>query len=191
MAKQATEERLIQFRGDYWLMRRKYKNNQMALVLDVRPSNLSAYGRGKKNPGVEFLEKFYSIYGEELKEMAYNYPGKEFGPHTVENPATVKYLRTGERGEHYNTDDHAEAQDHDERADHINTLKKNNDTLLAGITKIIDTNRIAVRSTDRAIKTTEEAVKNNTIVTKNNTQLIHLFTSRLTIRRRRGGSGRK
>jgi hypothetical protein len=191
MAKQATEERLIQFRGDYHLLRRKYKNNQMALVLNVHPSNLSAYGRGTKNPGVEFLDKFYSIYGEELKGMAYKHPGSEFGQNSIENPATVKYLHAGERDARNDHDDPDGDPDHDERADHINTLKKNNDTLLAGITKIIDNNRIAVRSTDRAIKTTEEAVKNNTLVTKSNNQLITLFTSRLTIRRRRGGSGRQ
>jgi hypothetical protein len=188
MAKQATEDQLIQYRGDYHLLRRKFKNNQMALVLNVHPSNLSAYGRGTKNPGVEFLEKFYYIYGEEIKGMAYQHPGSEPGNSTVENPATVRYLPAGGRGqrsdrdEAHDSDNHDEAQD--ERADHINTLKKNNDTLLAGITKIIDNNSIAVRST-------EEAVKNNTLVTKSNNQLINLFTSRLTIRRRRGGSGMK
>lgn len=183
MAKQATEKQLIQYRGDYQLLRKKYKNNQMALVLNVHPSNLSAYGRGTKNPGVEFLEKFYTIYGEEIRAMAYKHPGDEFGRHAAEDPgATIKYLHADERGQRH---------DHDDHEDDFNTLKKDKDTLLAGITKMIDNNAVAVRSTELALKTTEEAVKNNTLVTKSNNQLINLFTSRLTIRRRRGGSGMK
>jgi len=158
MSAPATEKQLAQFRIDYALLRTRHRNKEMAKVLGIHETNLSACGRGTKNPGAEFLEKFYAVYGKEIEALSYKHPGNEFGRYRVDEPETpVKYLHSRE-------DQHIYARE--DREDHIETLKKNNDALLTGIreiiannNKVIDNNTIAVRSTEKALETTADAIK--------------------------------
>src|ERR1700744_1552626 len=62
MAKRAKKETIDRWRLDYWRQRRRSSNKEMAEKLDFDAGNLSAYGKGKKNPGEEFINRFYMTY---------------------------------------------------------------------------------------------------------------------------------
>lgn len=71
VAKRASAEEIDRWRRDYWRLRKKYSNKEIAEKLDVNAANLSALGKGTlnkkgkpKNPGKEFIEKFYLTYPE-------------------------------------------------------------------------------------------------------------------------------
>ena len=71
MAKQASNWRVDRWRQNYWLLRKKYLNKEIAQKLDMNDGNLSALAKGTKNkkgiaktPGTEFLNQFYMIFPE-------------------------------------------------------------------------------------------------------------------------------
>lgn len=150
MAKKASKERIKQFRKDLRLLKQKYSNKQIAVRAKIGAANLSSYCTGAKNPGEKTINDFYKEFENEIKNMDYQHPSEDDPQQPAENPALIKYLHANETRK-----DHS----YDDRDDHIQTLKKNNDALLAGITKVIDNNTIAVKSTKTAIKTTADAVK--------------------------------
>jgi len=71
MSKKASEKQLNRFRRDAAILRRKYSNDEMAKKLDVNPANFSSYCSGAKNPGEDFLNKFYMVYADELTSPPY------------------------------------------------------------------------------------------------------------------------
>lgn len=71
MAKRASPEEIDRWRLDYWRLREKYSNKEIAERLKVDDGNLSSMGQGTidkkgkpKNPGKKFIEKFYMQYPE-------------------------------------------------------------------------------------------------------------------------------
>jgi len=72
MGQKAAEGRIKRFRSDMELLKEKYDNVKMAQLLGIDPGNLSSYYTGKsKNPGEVFLNKFYVVFGEELKQFVH------------------------------------------------------------------------------------------------------------------------
>ncbi|HVU59184.1 MAG TPA: hypothetical protein VHD83_29180 [Puia sp.] len=71
MAKQASAERIEKFRKDLERLKEKYSNEEIAQKLGVDPTNLSSNGSGSKNPGEDFLNRFYEVFGEEIKQFGY------------------------------------------------------------------------------------------------------------------------
>jgi len=70
MAKRASEQRILQFRKDIRNLRRKYSNLELAQRLDMNDANLSSYYTGRsKNPGADFLDKFYKTFNKDMEEI--------------------------------------------------------------------------------------------------------------------------
>ena len=47
----------------------KYSNRDIAARIGVDPTNLSSYRTGKKDPGLEIIERFYAQFGSEITNV--------------------------------------------------------------------------------------------------------------------------
>jgi len=88
--------------------------------------NLSNYSRGHKNPGEDFLDKFYSIFAAEILESADNFDTSDRQP----------LLTVDEPPQEFNRPD--------DRDDHIRTLKLNNEDLRRYLDSLVKSNEILV-----------------------------------------------
>ena len=110
MGKRATPEKVENFRRDYQLLRTLFEQKEIAARMGVSSANLSSYQK-RRNPGKDFLRKFYSIFEQELTELANKL---EEPPQEFKRP--------------------------DDRDDHIHTLKLNNETLRNGFEGMLENN---------------------------------------------------
>jgi transcriptional regulator with XRE-family HTH domain len=131
MGKKSNKQRIEQFHLDVLLLRKKYTQNDIAKRLGTDPGNLSSYSRGHKNPGEDFLDKFYFIFAAEIKKLAIEYPISDQEPSLV----------TGEEPQEYARPDH--------RDDHIRTLKLNNDDLRNYLNSVVKSNEILALSNQK------------------------------------------
>ncbi|MBS1605166.1 MAG: hypothetical protein JST42_21055 [Bacteroidetes bacterium] len=154
MTKSASDERIRLFQEDLALLRKMYKNWQIAKALEIDPTNLSSYRSGKKPPGNAFLDKFYKTFGTEIEEMKKKEPYKTV---KEEDPANDDAV-TGEPAviRHIVPDD---------KDDHIVTLKKQSSHLQKNYERIEEDLRIALendnlhaKNYDRLIRTNEKLV---------------------------------
>ncbi len=149
MAKRAKKGDLIRFRQDFAKLKEKYSNDEIARKLEINPANLSNYGSGGKNPGENFLKKFYMQFGEETKQ-----PGSESSnsdnqtsPKDYKNDqveyrveeAPVLYMRLNEKLNEVS----------DLKSEFIKTLKKDHEYLWSNFGKIVDTNQSLANSQDK------------------------------------------
>jgi transcriptional regulator with XRE-family HTH domain len=71
MPARATEIEIIRFRKDLKRLRTKLMNLEIADRMGIKASAVSSYASGKRNPSKETIEKFYQIFGDQLKQMEY------------------------------------------------------------------------------------------------------------------------
>jgi transcriptional regulator with XRE-family HTH domain len=130
MAKKSNKQRIQQFQRDFVLLRKKYALNVMAERMGTDPGNLSNYSRGAKNPGEDFLDKFYSIFATEIQGLADTYDTSDQGQHVAGDPPQ-EYIRP------------------DDRDDHIRTLKLNNEDLRSYLGLVVKNNELLVLSNQK------------------------------------------
>jgi len=153
MPKSASEERIGIFQEDLDLLKKIYKNWQIARALEIDPTNLSSYRSGKKPPGNAFLDKFYKTFGGEIEEMKKKKPYKpgEEGPVTNE-PAVVRHIVPADQD------------------DHILTLKKQTTHLQKSYDRLEEDLRIALENENLHAKNYEKLISNNDrLITSNET----------------------
>ena len=131
MGRKAEKERINRFRKDVELLKKKYDNMKMAELLGMDPGNLSSYYTGKrKNPGEDFLDKFYTVFGEDLKQLRAEYPIDESGSATAEEPMG-RYLN--------------------ERDAHFQTLKLDNEAFRVNLFKVVANNETLVQTNQKLV----------------------------------------
>lgn len=131
MGKKSTKQRIEQFRRDIALLKKKYPQNVIAERMEIDSGNLSNYRRGSKNPGEDFLNKFYSIFATEIQELSISYeiPDQNYSSSVEE--LSQEYARS------------------DERDDHIRTLKLNNEDLRSYLSSVVKSNEILALSNQK------------------------------------------
>ena len=98
MAKQAPAERIEKFRRDLKRLKEKYSNDEIAQKLRVGPTNLSSNGSGNKTPGEDFLNRFYEVFGEEIKQFGYfSERSEDDEQHSKIDETQFTYKRKGAR----------------------------------------------------------------------------------------------
>jgi len=125
MAKQAPAERIEKFRRDLKRLKEKYSNDEIAQKLRVGPTNLSSNGSGNKTPGEDFLNRFYEVFGEEIKQFGYfseRSEDDEQHPKSKVDETQFAYSRKGAR-------------------ELIDVLKSNNDFLRTDFHNIVKSNQ--------------------------------------------------
>jgi len=131
MGRKSNKQRIQQFRRDVVLLRKKYAQYVIAERMGTDSGNLSSYSRGPKNPGEDFLDKFYSIFATEIQELADAYANSEEDQH----------FKSGEPLQEYNRPD--------DRDDHIRTLKQNNEDLRGYLSLVVKNNELLVHSNQK------------------------------------------
>jgi transcriptional regulator with XRE-family HTH domain len=126
MGKKSNQQRVLQFRRDIALLKKRYTQNVIADRMGTDSGNLSNYSRGHKNPGEDFLDKFYSIFAAEILESADNFDTSDRQP----------LLTVDEPPQEFNRPD--------DRDDHIRTLKLNNEDLRRYLDSLVKSNEILV-----------------------------------------------
>ena len=101
MAKQATQEEIDRWRVNYWRLRKKYLNKTMAERMGVNASNLSTNGKGRRDPGQDFIKRFDMTFADELgksedsksssNQNDKTYDTKSTPLSQTEEPAQVRY----------------------------------------------------------------------------------------------------
>jgi|ERR1700744_6189059 len=134
MGKKSNTQRILEFRRDIALLRKKYTQHVIAEKIDTDSGNLSNYIRGAKNPGVDFLDKFYSIFAAEIKELTDDFHLSNPDPLAIVEEPPQSYMRP------------------DERDDHIQTLKLNNEDLRNHLGTVIKSNEILVLSNQKLVE---------------------------------------
>jgi len=139
MAKQATPERIKKFRRDLERLKEKYNNNDIAKKLDFDSGNLSSYGSededSNKNPGEDFLNKFYAVFGEEIKQLGYfSERSEDDEQHSKIDETQFTYKRKGAR-------------------ELIDVLKSDNEFLRTRFDDIVKSNQGLVESTKNMSQT--------------------------------------
>lgn len=147
MGKKADFKRVMKFRKDFQLLRKKYGNDDIADKMETDAGNLSKYGSGKLNPGEDILRKFYEIYEEELKELRYDPNYMEVKDSMVNEPNTVYASDT-----EWDTDEHEH-------------LKYNFD-------KIVETNQMMAESSKLMSESQKKFAESNLTLAKTNEKLI-------------------
>ncbi|HVV05360.1 MAG TPA: hypothetical protein VHC96_14115 [Puia sp.] len=123
MAKQAAAKRIEKFRRDLEHLKEKYRNDEIAKKLGSGAGNLSSYGSGSKNPGEGFLNRFYAVFGEEIKQLGYfSERSQNDVQHSKVDESQFRYSRKSSR-------------------ELIDMLKSNNDFLRINFGKIVESNR--------------------------------------------------
>ena len=131
MGKKSNNQRIQQFRRDVRLLRKKYTQNVMAERMGSDPGNFSHYSRGAKNPGEDFLDKFYANFATEIRELAASYNSSVHEQPYVSEDLPQEYVRP------------------DHRDDHIRTLKQNNEDLRNYLALIVKNNELLVQSNQK------------------------------------------
>jgi transcriptional regulator with XRE-family HTH domain len=131
MVKKSNNQRIQQFRRDVRLLRKKYTQYVMAERLGMDSGNLSNYSRGGKNPGEDFLDKFYSIFAAEIRQLADSYNSSIQDQPQVSEDLPQEYVRP------------------DQRDDHIRTLKQNNEDLRNYLALVVKNNELLVLSNQK------------------------------------------
>jgi hypothetical protein len=144
-------------RRDYWLLREKYPNKDIAAKLGVDEGNLSALANGTinkegkpKNPGKKFIKHFYMTYPE-LKESPEDQPAdsnpnkesKEYqhgGPSPTVEEAQLHYM---------NGDDPVRM-----RNELLSQYKKNDEFLRTEFSKMTNISQTAVNAFDKMAEST-------------------------------------
>jgi hypothetical protein len=134
MGKKSDKQRILQFRRDITILRERYTQHVVAEKMDTDSGNLSNYIRGHKNPGEDFLDKFYSIFAAEIKELAGNFNLIYQDPLSVVEEPPQAYSRP------------------DDRDDHIKTLKQNNEDLRSHLGTVIKSNEILALSNQKLVE---------------------------------------
>jgi transcriptional regulator with XRE-family HTH domain len=124
MGKKSNQQRVLQFRRDIALLKKRYTQNVIADRMGIDSGNLSNYGRGHKNPGEDFLDKFYAIFAAEILESADDFDTSNQQPFLTVNEPSQEFNRP------------------DDRDDHIRTLKLNNEDLRRYLDSVIKSNEI-------------------------------------------------
>jgi len=120
MGRTTEDGRTKQFRKDRDLLKKNgYSNEEVAKLLKMDPGNLSSHYTGGKPPGKKFLDKFYAVMGEIIKQLRADYPIDESESTTVEEPMG-RYLN--------------------ERDAHFQTLKLDNEAFRVNLFKVVATN---------------------------------------------------
>jgi hypothetical protein len=129
MAKRASPERIERFRRDLERLKEKYSNDEIAQKLGIHPGNLSSNGSGGKNPGEDFLNRFYEVFGDEIKQLGFFSERSEDDQlHSKVDETQFVYSRKGAR-------------------ELIDVLKSNNEFLRAKFDKIVESNQSLAEST--------------------------------------------
>ena len=131
MGKKSNKQRIEQFRQDMALLRKRHTQNVIAKRMGTDSGNLSSYSRGHKNPGEDFLDKFYFIFAAEIKELAIGYLISDHEPSLVTGEEPQEYARP------------------DDRDDHIRTLKLNNEDLRSYLSSVVKSNEILALSNQK------------------------------------------
>jgi len=131
MGKKSNQQRVLQFRRDIALLKKRYTQNVIADRVGIDSGNLSNYSRGHKNPGEDFLDKFYTIFAPEILESADNFDTSDQQPFLIVNEPPQEYNRP------------------DDRNDHIRTLKLNNEDLRRYLDSVIKSNEILALSNQK------------------------------------------
>jgi transcriptional regulator with XRE-family HTH domain len=126
MGKKSNQQRVLQFRRDITLLKKRYTQNVIADRVGIDSGNLSSYSRGRKNPGEDFLDKFYSIFAAEILESADIFDTSDQQP----------LLTVDEPPQEFNRPD--------DRDDHIRTLKLNNEDLRRYLDSLVKSNEALV-----------------------------------------------
>jgi transcriptional regulator with XRE-family HTH domain len=134
MGKKSNKQRIEQFHRDFVLLRKKYALNVVAERMGSDPGNLSNYSRGAKNPGEDFLDKFYSNFATEIRELADSYSSSVQDQPYVSEDLPQEYVRP------------------DHRDDHIRTLKQNNEDLRNYLALVIKNNELLVISNQKLVE---------------------------------------
>lgn len=140
MAKRAKKEQIERFRRDFAALRENNSNDDLAKKLNVDPTNLSSYSTGGKNPGLDFINKFYMTFENEIPKSDENKLPKsdENEIHKSEN----KFQRTEDNGPAPEAEDPSQGyRTRRAQEDLIHTLKFNNEHLWTNFDKIVDTNQ--------------------------------------------------
>lgn len=124
MGKKSNQQRVLQFRRDIALLKKRYTQNVIADRMGIDSGNLSSYNRGHKNPGEDFLDKFYSIFAPEILESADNSDTSDQQTFSTVNEPPQEFNRP------------------DDRDDHIRTLKLNNEDLRRHLDSIVKSNEL-------------------------------------------------
>jgi transcriptional regulator with XRE-family HTH domain len=123
MSRTVSSPEIERFRRDYGSLREKYAHKEVAERAQISPANLSSYVSGRKNPGKDFLTKFYSAFEQELSELT----NKVTEPPVVFNRA-------------------------DDRDDHIQTLKENNKDLRTYLDAMMANNSMLTQNNNELVK---------------------------------------
>ena len=134
MGRKSNKHRIQQFRRDVALLRKKYAQYVIAERMGTDTGNLSSYSRGPKNPGEDFLDKFYSIFATEIQELAEAYPNSEQDQHFRLGEPPQEYIRP------------------DDRDDHIRTLKQNNEDLRSYLALVVKNNELLVLTNQKLVE---------------------------------------
>jgi len=57
------------FTRDVKSLRSNYTDARIAMVMNTNPGNFSSRINGAKRPGQVFIDKFYQVWGKEIKDM--------------------------------------------------------------------------------------------------------------------------
>jgi transcriptional regulator with XRE-family HTH domain len=131
MGKKSNQQRVLQFRRDITLLKKRYTQNVIADRIGIDSGNLSSYSRGHKNPGEDFLDKFYTIFAPEILESAENSDTSDQQPFLTVNEPPHEYNRP------------------DDRNDHIRTLKLTNEDLRRYLDSVVKSNEILALSNQK------------------------------------------
>jgi hypothetical protein len=135
MGRKSNIQRIQQFRRDIMLLRNKYAQYVIAERMGTDSGNLSSYSRGLKNPGEDFLDKFYSTFASEIQILTEAYPTFEQDLHFRPEESSQEYIRP------------------DDRDDHIRTLKQNNEDLRNYLGLVVKNNELLVLSNQKLAET--------------------------------------
>ena len=173
MAKRASEQRILQFREDIRNLRKRYSNGELAQRLNMDPANLSSYYSGRsKNPGADFLEKFYKTLKNEMEEIKNEqnsprenppYDPKPLPSWKTEDPATIYQL-------------------YHDREDHMSTLKmqtshlqKSNDRLEEDLRIALENDNLHAKNYEKLISNNDRLITSNETLTATNNNLVNLY----------------
>lgn len=110
-------------------LRELYSNDEIADKIPMDPGNLSSYVSGNKTPGAEFIDKFYSVFQEDLTKLGYDHPGDD----DLLTEVNEEQLALMQRN----------------RRVLIDELKVQNEFLRSNFGKIVETNQTMAESNNR------------------------------------------
>jgi hypothetical protein len=120
VSKRIDDKTLEKFTRDVKALRSIYTDARIAMEMKTNPGNFSSRINGGKRPGQVFIDKFYQVWGKELKEMI------EKEGLTAEEMATYSSNQPKQDLPNYNTIQILQEQDErlhrlEERISHLNS----------------------------------------------------------------------